>query len=42
MQLGRYIYLRLPFGVAPAGNIFDCKIDEIIKELNISGITDDI
>ena len=34
---------RLPFGAAPAGNMFQQKIDEIFKKLpNVFGIADDI
>ena len=42
-QFGRYRYKRLPFGVAPTGDMFQCKIDEIFKDLpNAFGIADDI
>ena len=38
-----YKYMRLPFRVAPAWDIFQRKIDETFKELpNIFGIADDI
>ena len=40
---GRYQYKHLPFGVAPVGNMFQCKIDEIFSDMpNIFGIADDI
>ena len=40
---GRCRYKRLPFGAAPAGDMFQRKIDEIFKYLpNVLGITDDI
>ena len=42
-QFGRYRYKRLPFGAAPAGDMFQRKIDEIFKDLpNVFGIADDI
>ena len=42
-QLGRYRYKRLLFGAAPAGDMFQRKIDEIFKELsNVFSIADDI
>ena len=42
-QFGWYRYQRLPFGAAPAGNIFQRKMDEIFKDLpNVFGIADDI
>ena len=42
-QFGRYKYKRFPFGAAPAGNMFQRKIDKIFKDLpNVFGITDDI
>ena len=42
-QFGRYRYKWLPFGAAPAKDMFQKKIDEIFKELpNIFGIADDI
>ena len=38
-QLGRYRLTRLPFGVAPAGDMFQRKIKEIFKSLlNVFGI----
>ena len=40
---GRYQYKHLPFGAAPVGDMFQCKIDEIFNDMpNIFGITDDI
>ena len=42
-QFGRYRYKRLLFGAVPAGNMFQCKIDEILKDLpDVFGIADDI
>ena len=42
-QLGGYRYKCLPFGAAPAGNMFQRKIDEIFKDTpNAFGIADDI
>ena len=42
-QFGRYRYMRLPFGPAPSGDIFQRKIDKIIRELpNVFDIADDI
>ena len=42
-QFGRYRYKRLLFGAAPAGDMFQRKIDEIFKDLpSVSGIADDI
>ena len=42
-QFGRYSYIRLPFGAAPAGDMFQRKIDEIFKDMpNVFGIVDDI
>ena len=32
-QFGKYRYKRLPFGRAPAGHMFQRKIDEIFKDL---------
>ena len=32
-QFGRYRYKRLPFVAAPAGDIFQRKIDEIFKDM---------
>ena len=41
-QLGRYMYGGLPFSTGPVGDIFQCKIDEIFKELpNVFDIADD-
>ena len=40
---GRYRYKCLPFGAVPAGNMFQCKIDETFNDIpNIFGIADDI
>ena len=40
---GRYWYKHLPFGVAPAGNMFQHKIDEIFNNMpNVFGIADNI
>ena len=40
---GRYQYKCLPFGAAPVGNMFQCKINEIFNDMpNILGIADDI
>ena len=40
---GRYRHKHLPFGAAPVGNMFQCKIDEIFNDMpNIFGIADDI
>ena len=42
-QFGRYRYKQLPFGAAPAGDMFQRKIDEIFKDMpNMIGIADDI
>ena len=42
-QFSRFRYKRLPFGVAPARDMFKRKTDEIFKNFpNVSGITDDI
>ena len=42
-QFGRYRLTRLPFGIMPAGNMFQQKIDEIFKYLlNVLGTADDI
>ena len=32
-QFGRYRYKQLPFGVAPAGNMFQRKNEEIFKDM---------
>ena len=32
-QFGRYRYKRLPFGAAPAGDMFKRKLDKTYKEL---------
>ena len=40
---GRYQYRCLPFRVAPVGNKFQCKIDEIFNDMpSVFSITDDI
>ena len=40
---GRYRYKHLPFGAALAGNMFQCKIDEIFNDMpNVFSIADDI
>ena len=42
-QFGRYRYKWLLFGAAPAGDMFQWKIDEIFKDvLNVFGIAGDI
>ena len=42
-QYGRYRFIRLPFGVAPEGDMFQQKLDEIFKDIpKIFGIEDDI
>ena len=42
-KFGRYRFVRLPFGVVPADDMFQQKIDEIFKDLlNVFGIADDI
>ena len=39
----RYRYIRLPLGAAPADNMFQKKIDELLGGmLNVFGIGDDI
>ena len=39
---GKYQYIRLPFGAAPAGNMFQKKIDELFNDIpNVFGIADD-
>ena len=43
MSFGRYRCKQLPFGAAPAGDMFQRKIDEIFKNIpNVFGIADDI
>ena len=32
-QFGRYRYKHLPFNAAPAGDLFQCKIDEISNDI---------
>ena len=40
---GRYRYKCLPFRAVPAGDMFQCKIDEIFNDMpNVFGIADDI
>ena len=40
---GRYQYIKLPFGAATAGNIFQKKIDEFFNDIsNVFGIADNI
>ena len=40
---GRYRYKQLPFGAALAGDMFQCKIDEIFNDMpNVFGIAGDI
>ena len=42
-QFGGYGFLRLLFGVVPAGGMFQQKIDKIFKDLpDVFGIVDDI
>ena len=42
-QFGRYRYKHLPFNAAPAGDLFQCKIDEISNDIpNVFCIADDI
>ena len=42
-QFGRYRYKQLPFGAAPAGDMFHRKIDKIFKELpNVFSKADDV
>ena len=42
-QFGRYRHKRLPFGAAPAGDVFQRKLVEILKNfLNALGFADDI
>ena len=42
-QFGRYRYKHLPFGAAPAGNMLQCKIDDIFNDMpNVFGIANDI
>ena len=33
-QFGRYMYKQLPFGAVPAGNMFQCKIEEIFSDVS--------
>ena len=40
---GRYWYKHLPFGAAPAGNMFQHKIDKIFSDMpSMFGIADDM
>ena len=40
---GRYRYKHLLFGAVPAGNMFQCKIDETFNDIpNVVGIADNI
>ena len=40
---GQYWYKHLPFGAAPTGNMFQCKIDKIFSDMpSVFGIADDI
>ena len=40
---GRYRYKWLPFRAMPAGDMFQCKIDEIFNDMpNVFGIADNI
>ena len=42
-QLHMYRYKVLPFGAASTGDMFQCRIDKIFKNLlNVFGIADDI
>ena len=42
-QFGRYKFKRLPFGVAPVGDMFQQRINEIFRDLlNVYGIAGDI
>ena len=42
-QFGRYRYKWLPFRVAPMGDMFQCKLDEIFNDMpNVFGIMDNI
>ena len=42
-QFDGYRFIRLPFGVAPASDMFQQKINETFKDLqNVSGIADNI
>ena len=42
-QFGRNIYKWLPFGVTPAGDMFQRKVDEIFKDIpNVFGVKDNI
>ena len=40
---GRFRPKRLPFGVEVSQDIFQCKLDEILRDIpNVAGIADDI
>ena len=40
---GKYQYIRLPFGAAPAGNLFQNKIHKLLNYIpNVFGIAGDI
>ena len=40
---GMYRYIKLPFGTAPAGDMFKKKMDELFNEIpNVTVIDDDI
>ena len=42
-QLGRFIYVRLVYGTAPTGDMFQRKVYKIFREIpNIFGIADEI
>ena len=42
-RFGQYQYKQLPFGAAPAVDMFQCKIDEIFSDMpNVFGIVDHI
>ena len=40
---GRYQYIKLPFGAAPTGDMFQKKKDELFSDIpNVFGTADDI
>ena len=42
-EFGRYRFTRVPFGVAPAGDMLQSKINKIFKDLpNLFDMADDI
>ena len=42
-MVGRYRYIKLPFGVAPASDMFQKKIDELFSGIpNVFSIADEI